>query len=135
MGQVGPSRVRLGSLDGSERAVASARRRESWSIAGAILAELAATRAEPVPAGLTVLAERANISYGRLIEYLCAFEAQGLVTPGRPPLLTPAGIEFLREYEAWIQYLARSGFSESPPTVAIPAIPPDLQAPSGAGAP
>lgn len=89
------------------------RRRERWSISGAILGAIHSSSLDGRSYSLSALAVRANLSYDRLSEYLAELEAQGLVSMGRPPRLTPRGRAFLDREQQWIGLLSRYGFVEA----------------------
>jgi predicted transcriptional regulator len=85
-------------------------RRERWTILGEVLDALQHERAGMGDgARLTIVAQRANLPYDRLITYLEELAERGLVTPDRPPRITPQGVEFLSHYTQWRAILGRFG--------------------------
>lgn len=81
---------------------AAVNRRERWSIAGTILAEL--DRAGGDLVALSRIARSANLSYARCQDYIVELRSQALIL-GEPPRLTPLGRSFLSEYRRWMAYL------------------------------
>lgn len=86
-------------------------RRERWTMLASVLR---AIEAERVSAGeearATNAAARAGVPYDRFQGYLTELRAAGLVEgAGRLPAVTQKGHEYLKQYNAWMENLARFG--------------------------
>lgn len=86
-------------------------RRERWTMLASVLRAIESERASAGgEARATNVAQRAGVPYDRLQGYLAELRAAGLVQgEGRLPTVTPKGHEYLRQYNAWMESLARFG--------------------------
>lgn len=76
-----------------------------------VLRAIESERASAGPdARATNVASRAGVPYDRLQGYFNELRKAGLVEgEGRLPSVTPKGREYLRQYNAWMENLARFG--------------------------
>lgn len=86
-------------------------RRERWTMLASVLRAIEMERAGAgEEARATNVAQRAGVPYDRLQLYLNELRKAGLVQgEGRLPTVTPKGREYLRQYHAWMESLARFG--------------------------
>lgn len=86
-------------------------RRERWTMLASVLRAIETERASAgEEARATNVASRAGVPYDRLQGYLQELRKAGLVAgEGRLPAVTPKGHEYLRQYSAWMESLARFG--------------------------
>lgn len=86
-------------------------RRERWTMLASVLRAIEQERAiAGGDARATNVAQRAGVPYDRLQGYLNDLRKAGLVDgDGRLPEVTAKGHEYLRQYNAWMESLARFG--------------------------
>ena len=86
-------------------------KRERWTMLASVLRAIETERASAGDdARPTNVAQRAGVPYDRLQGYLQELRKAGLVEgEGRLPVVTAKGHEYLRQYNAWMESLARFG--------------------------
>lgn len=86
-------------------------RRERWAMLASVLRAIETERANAGDeARATNVASRAGVPYDRLQGYLNELRKAELVEgEGRLPVVTAKGHEYLRQYNAWMESLARFG--------------------------
>jgi predicted transcriptional regulator len=84
-------------------------RRERWDILGLLLSLLAENASGDARLPLSRIAQRANLPYDRLIEYLGELRAGELVTDEEMPRPTQRGQDLLKSWRQWEAVLQRFG--------------------------
>lgn len=86
-------------------------RRERWTMLASVLRAIEAERTGAGDdARATNAAARAGVPYDRFQGYVAELRNAGLVEgEGRLPRVTQKGHEYLRQYNAWMENLARFG--------------------------
>lgn len=84
-------------------------RREHATIVGDILSAIDVGHGGASPLNLTQLANRTNLPFDRLVNYLDELEGRGLVVAIDGLALTEEGRELLHTYNQWSKALVRAG--------------------------
>ena len=87
-------------------------RRERATIVGELLEAIAGNDTATEPSAATRLATRVNLPYDRFAAYVDELVQGGLLEPGTPPRLTPAGRDVLARYRGWRDALRLFGLQD-----------------------